>query len=771
MQELPRGLRRYLLVLHLICLALLAWQMFVALQHGRPADLTIGAVVIVAAFILLSVVAEHTTLQIKGSAWQNLATTAHIGSLLLFAPPLPMLIALAAAVTSQARHRQTALTKRAFNVINPTLSVGLAGVLCTLIVQPITLLHGGFVAALPGLALLLVLYYLLDVGKMLALLVLLGNGSPWKIWRQGYRHTLLPELAAGTIGILGAIVWRYDPFAIALLVLPLMALRRAFQANAAAEDRARALRHRGSQLETVLAVGQHLRLQQSRPALLQAVTEAARVILGATTVTGYLRDEEDPALLQRIAIAPSDAAIPGPSQLPAAQSADRGASGEWLVPLELEGSGVTGLLQIVGVPETTGDADRDVLAILATQAAIALQNAYLHERALALAARDSLTNLLNRRAIQTRLEEEVARAERGEHSLCMLMLDLDNFSTINNTYGHQAGDASLRAVARTLETNIRTSDVSGRYGGDEFVVLLPETTIEQGLAGAERLVKALAALRVVDGAPGIGLSASIGVAALPEHGITPEELLRAADQAAYAAKHAGKGQVARPEDATLALDRDPMELAAQLAHANMATVAALAAAVDAKDPYTEGHSQRVSRYATILAKAMGLPASEIARIELAGRLHDVGKIGVPDAILTKAGKLSADEYLAIQQHPVIGERMLAEVPFLREILPGVRHHHERWDGEGYPDQLQGNLIPRDAAILAVADSLDAMTSSRTYRPALPLAEARRRILEGSGSQFNPEVVSAFDLEVAAGSLEVLSVPWPSLVREVLEPAC
>ncbi len=365
----------------------------------------------------------------------------------------------------------------------------------------------------------------------------------------------------------------------------------------------------------------------------------------------------------------------------------------------------------------------------------------------------------------------MARAERGEHSLCMLMLDLDNFSTINNTYGHQAGDASLRAVARTLETNIRTSDVSGRYGGDEFVVLLPETTIEQGLASAERLVRALAALRVVDGAPGIGLTASIGVAALPEHGSTPEELLRAADQAAYAAKYAGKGQVARPEDATLALDRDPMELAAQLAHANMATVAALAAAVDAKDPYTEGHSQRVSRYATILAKAMGLPAPEIARIELAGRLHDVGKIGVPDAILTKPGKLSADEYLAIQQHPVIGERMLAEVPFLREILPGVRHHHERWDGAGYPDQLQGALIPRDAAILAVADSLDAMTSSRTYRPALPLAEARRRIVEGSGSQFSPEVVTAFDLEVAAGSLEVLSVPWPSMVREVLEPAC
>ncbi|HVA89248.1 MAG TPA: diguanylate cyclase [Chloroflexota bacterium] len=770
MRELPPGLRRYLALLHVTCAAVLAYQVISALRHGWPTHISAGTIIALVAYAALSYLAEHTTLQIKGDAWQNLSTAAYIGSLLLFVPPIPILIALVAALASQARYGQTALAKRAFNVTHPALSVGLAGLLCSVYVRPTALLHLGFLAALPGLTLLLALFYLLDIGTMLGLLMLLGNGSPWKIWGQAYRHTLLPELAAGTVGILGAIIWTYDPFAVALLVLPLMALRSAFRANAQAEARARMLRQRGSQLETVLAVGQHLRLQQSRADLLQAVTEAARAILGADTVTGYLRDEEDPALLRRIALAPPDAPIPGPMQLAAANSTDGTVDHELRLPLELDGSEVAGLLLIAGVPKATNEEDRGVLAILATQAAIALQNAYLHERALALAARDGLTDLLNRREARTRLEEEVSRAERGGHPLCLLMIDLDGFGAINNTYGHQVGDAALRAVARVLEAGVRALDVPARYGGDEFVVLLPETTMEQGIASADRLVAALTVPMTIEGATTLNLTASIGVAALPDHGRTSEELLRAADQATYAAKHAGKGRVACPEDAALALDRDPMVLAAQLAHANMATVAALAAAVDAKDPYTRGHSHRVSRYATTLARIMALPAPDVARIELAGQLHDVGKIGVPDAILTKPGKLGADEYLAIQQHPVIGERMLADVPFLREILPAVRHHHQRWDGEGYPDRLYGAQIPPDAAILAVADSFDAMTSSRTYRAALPAAEARRRILEGSGSQFSPEVVRAFERAVAAGSITASAAPWCDTPREVFEHA-
>jgi len=377
--------------------------------------------------------------------------------------------------------------------------------------------------------------------------------------------------------------------------------------------------------------------------------------------------------------------------------------------------------------------------------------------------------LLEERPAEAIAEAAEAAFPKGEWPGRKHVLDLDDFSTINNTFGHQAGDAALCAVARILETNLRALDVPARYGGDEFVVLLPECAMDQGLATARRLVKALSAPCLIEGILSVNISASIGVAALPDHGRSSEELLRAADQAAYAAKHAGKGRVACPEDVVIALDQDPMELAAQLAHANLATVAALAAAVDAKDPYTQGHSHRVSRYAATLARAMLLPVPDLARIELAGQLHDVGKIGVPDACLTKPGKLTADEYLAIQQHPVIGERMLAEVPYLREILPAVRHHHERWDGEGYPDRLSGSQIPPDAAILAVADSFDAMTSSRTYRAALPTAEARRRILEGSGSQFSPEVVRAFEQAMAAGGITA-AMPGLEGLHEVFERA-
>jgi HD-GYP domain-containing protein (c-di-GMP phosphodiesterase class II) len=275
---------------------------------------------------------------------------------------------------------------------------------------------------------------------------------------------------------------------------------------------------------------------------------------------------------------------------------------------------------------------------------------------------------------------------------------------------------------------------------------------------------------VIEGPVSLSVTASIGVAALPEHGATPEELLRQADQAAYAAKYAGKGRVARPEDTALALERDPVALARQLAHANMATVAALAAAVDAKDPYTQGHSQRVALYAATLAKELQLASHEIARIQLAGQLHDVGKIGVSDMLLTKPGALTSEEYLVIQQHPVIGEHMLASVPFLKDILPAVRHHHEHWDGRGYPDGLRAQQIPSDAAILSVADAFDAMTSDRPYRAALPLAEALKRIHDGSTTQFDPGVVLALERALAAGVLDLPPVALDDVPAGVIEKA-
>jgi diguanylate cyclase (GGDEF)-like protein/putative nucleotidyltransferase with HDIG domain len=708
-----------------------------------------------ALFALLAYVGGRAELQVSGSVSQCLATPVHIAAILIFPPPIPLLITLAATLFSDLVHSRAPLYKRAFNICHTALIVGAGSLLFSFVATPTKVLrHDHLVAALPVLALLLILYYVLDAGTLIGVLALLDGRPPWQIWMRTYRRTLLPELAASTIGIVAAEAWVDNPLLLAFFVIPVLALRSAFRAIAQAE-------RRGAQLAAVLAAGQRLRLQQTQADLLVPVAQAARTMIGASVVAAYLRDPDHPRMLERLVLEPADASEAGPQRVPVPsagggirQDVDETGRTLW-VPLEQDSVGVVGLLRVAGLAGELGSDDRDVLGVLATQAAMALENAQMHARALAQASEDSVTGLLNHRAFQMRLQEEIARVQRHGQSLAVMMVDLDGFGLINNTHGHQAGDAALVAVAAMLRDSVRACDIVARYGGDEFAVILPETGIDEVTSVAQRTSAAMAGLRVLDRGVTITVGASIGVAALPAHASTREDLVRVADQAMYAAKRAGKGRVARPEDAALALEQDPTALAAMLEHANMATVEALAAAVDAKDPYTRGHSQRVSAYAAAVAEAMGLSAAEIARVRLAGLLHDVGKIGVPDAILTKPGKLTAEEFAIIQQHPAIGERMLAGVPFLREILSAVRHHHERWDGRGYPDGLAGLALPRDAAILAVADSFDAMTSSRTYRAALPPSEARRRVREGSGMQFDPRVVAAFELATANGTLTLL----------------
>ncbi len=748
MHALPRALRWYLWGVYLSSLALVIGAVTTAWPLWPQPRVALGWV---ALFVLLSYVGERTTLRMSGTMSQSLSTPVHIAAVLIFPAPFPVLITLVAVLLTQTLHERKPWYKRAFNICHPILSIGYSRALLSLIARPDTLVQPHhMVGAFPALLLLLVVYYALDVGTLLAVLSLGSGMAPWHVWRENYYPTLLPELAASTIGLLGAVVWRFDEVGLVLVVLPVLALRVALQAITQAEERAATLRRRSQQLEVVLAAGQRLRLQRARADLLRPVAEAARTLVDAAAVAAYIGDVEHPGRLERIVLVPSTAADAGPAYLP------RPAAGsDWqmrdipaaervlLVPLEAEAADVAGLLLLTGIPPALSHDDRDALGILATQAAIALENAGLHERALALASEDGLTGLLNHRAFQTRLAEEAERAQRHAQPLALLLIDLDDFGAVNNTYGHQVGDATLQSVAAALRMSVRALDIPARYGGDEFAVILPETALAEATTIAHRVLAAIVALSIQGQGVPVHITTSIGVATLPLHARTREELVRAADQAAYAAKHAGKGRVSYPEDAALTLDHNPAVLARQLQHANMTTVEALAAAVDAKDAYTRGHSQRVSTYAVAIATALELSASDIARVRLAGLLHDVGKIGIPDAILAKAGRLTEEEFAVIRQHPEIGERMLAGVPFLHEILPAVRHHHERWDGHGYPDGLAGTAIPPDATILTVADAFDAMTSSRTYRPALSSQEAWRRLQESSGTQFAPAVVAAF----------------------------
>jgi len=761
MRELPRALRWYLWAVYLVCALLVIVQaasVVGLLPHWREQFAALWAP---AVFVLLAYASEHMMLDVSDTVLLSPVTATYVASILLFPPPAPLLIALLAGLTWQVIHARTPLYKRMFNICHSSVVVGLSSLLFSLVTTPgVVLRPTHIVEALPLFAMLLGLYYVLDVGVMIGLLALLERLSPWKVWMQMHRRTLLPELAASSIGILAAVAWLYQPVLLVLFIVPIAALRVALRAIAQAQ-------RRGAGLEIVLTVGHHIQLQQSDAELLRPVVTAARTVAEAAIVTAYLRDDKRPDLLRHIAapcdpssteLPPSPIYPPAPARLSIPPSG-RGIHEEpesggltLLVPLEQDDVGVIGLLRLTGLARRLTQDDRDVLSILATQATIALQNMRMHEQALARASEDGLTDLLNHRAFQTRLEEAVARARRDGRALALLMVDLDDFGTINNTYGHQAGDATLTAIAAALRETARATDIAARYGGDEFALILPETGMDEALDVAERVRAAIAGLRVVMASATVRVDASVGVAALPLHAATREELIQMADRASYAAKHRGKGRVGRPEDALLVSGHDPAALAAQLEHANMATVGALAAAVDAKDRYTRGHSQRVSTYAAAIAYALDLASTDVARVRLAGLLHDVGKIGVPDAILAKPTPLEPEEMAIIQQHPVIGEHMLAAVPFLREILPAVRSHHERQDGRGYPDGLAGDAIPRDAAILMVADSFDAMTSSRPYRPALPFDEACRRLHEGSGAQFDPVIVAAFEHALTEGTV-------------------
>lgn len=782
MRDLPRPLRWYLWAIYAFTLCFVLHSVIVALiQDTGWRDLHRLArdpmLLYVAVFLVISFLGEHTTLRVTGSISQSLSTAAQVAAILLFPAPLPLLMTLAAVAVSQLPATKRALYKRLFNVCHPTLTVALSSSACALIANPSRVLQPGhFIDALPCVLLLIVCYYVLDVFLLLTVLSLVQREYPWKVWWENYRLTLIPELSAGTIGVLTGVAWRFDPIAICVVLLPVVALRLAFRAISEAQDRASALRRRSEQLEAVLRAGQRLRVQHSQSDLLAIIAEAARVISGAETVVGYLRDAEHPHRLERIVVVPEADMQQSPTHIPIASvsrtiSQQDGETGNTLsLPIELEGVGVAGLLRLTGGATDTARDDRDALAILATQASIALQNTVMHERALAQASTDGLTGLANHKRFQTRLEEEVARAIRSQSRLSLIMVDLDDFKTVNNTYGHQTGDAMLSAVAGALRESVRLGDIPARYGGDEFAVILPETPVEDGMLIAARILAAVRALRVVDGGATIQIGASLGVAAFPLHAHARDTLIRAADQSAYAAKHSGKGLICRPEDARVSLDQDPIVLAQRLEHANMATVEALAAAVDAKDPYTRGHSQRVSSYAATLAEGMGLGQMKVSSVRLAGLLHDVGKIGVPDAILTKPGQLSEEEFEVIKQHSVIGERLLSQVPFLQDTLPAVRHHHERWDGAGYPDGLKGEAIPLEAAILMVADSFDAMTSSRIYRAALPFTEACRRMEENRGTQFHPRVVEVFKRAVDEGKLRVQLTGGYAADRPISLPA-
>jgi diguanylate cyclase (GGDEF)-like protein len=376
------------------------------------------------------------------------------------------------------------------------------------------------------------------------------------------------------------------------------------------------------------------------------------------------------------------------------------------------------------------------IALLGPLLAIALYQRSTHKaiRAMRLALTDPLTGLGNHRSFHERLQRELVAAEEVGTPLALCLVDFDDLKSVNDRFGHPVGDLVLGHVASRL----RQGGESFRLGGDEFAVLLPGHDERLATAVARSIVERVAALHV----EGVGeVTVSAGVATYPTHGTSRDELIRLADSALYWAKKDGKNRVRAYAvesilRANLEQIADTPDRAAQYRAAE-----SLAKAVDERDAYTGSHSQRVGDYSARIARRMGADEPAIELTRLAGNLHDLGKLAIPEEVLRKPSTLSEAEKLMLERHPQIGFRMLESLG-VQPVAEWVLYHHERWDGAGYPNKLAGDQIPLGARIIFVADAFDAMTSDRAYRRAIPERDALAEIERCAGTQFDPEVVKA-----------------------------
>ena len=410
-------------------------------------------------------------------------------------------------------------------------------------------------------------------------------------------------------------------------------------------------------------------------------------------------------------------------------------------------------------------------SLIANYTALITHNFDLLEKSDEYINTDSLTLLNNHRGFQEILTNELTRAQNNKQKLSIIMMDINNITKINRELGHAKGDEVIKLVAEKVRQNIRENDIAGRYGGDEVAIILPNTDSNQAKYLAEYLTYSLSCCFIDEIGP---IKVSVGVATYPDCAEDKEKLLILAEQAMYISQAKGYkdgmsaiisssdfnfwddialksyAEVVSKRHSQLGINfeeelLDKFNSDHELSDTRTWEIAtSLAGAIDAKDPYTKGHSTSVSKYSEALARAINLPEKEVERITLGALLHDVGKIGIPETVLKKEGPLSDDEWAFMKQHPTIGvEKVLQPNPNLRDLIPIVKYHHERIYGKGYPENLSNDNIPLAAKIVAIADTYHALISDRPYRKGMNIEKAISILEEGAGTQWDKDLIRTF----------------------------
>ncbi len=374
-----------------------------------------------------------------------------------------------------------------------------------------------------------------------------------------------------------------------------------------------------------------------------------------------------------------------------------------------------------------------------------------------LVSKDELTGLYNHRYFQDSLKAQFDHSRKYNKKFSLILIDIDNFNYYNRMYGYVAGDEVIKSVGNLIRDNIREIDVLARYGGEEYTVILPNTDNNEALNIGERIRKAVENTRFPgeENQPNGKLTVSVGVTTFPDKAKTETEMINSVDDALLKAKYMKKNRVeiyhSIMEELRQDIDSEHMDL--------VNTLKTLLSIIHAKDNYTYAHTERVVKYSMKIATKMNLTEMELKTVRYGAYLHDIGKIEIPGDLLNKKMPLDESEWDILKKHPEKGIEIIRNVDALIDALPLIKHHHERYDGSGYPSGLSGEEIPLLVRILTIADSFDAMTTNRPYKPAMTLNEAIEEIERCKRSQFDPFIAEVF--------LEILKEEYAELQEALL----